>query len=91
MLLLAITSWYATFTQYQPWSRIVTSFTTIIALLALVNLTRWSSHRHKVGSLIETHPQKRVAVDGALVVIGLGFLALTFFCYESIYASGIGN
>lgn len=79
--LLAGASWYALFTQYHAWGWIVTGFTTLVALLAVVNLSRWSSHRKKVGQAIDTQPDKRIAVDGLLVSLGIAFLALGIFVY----------
>lgn len=78
---LAIAAWYATLFYYQPWGWVVTAFTTLIAALGLINLSRWSTHRQKVGTVIKTQPAKRVAVDVVILLMGVGFIGLALFVY----------
>lgn len=82
-VLLAGTAWYATLFHYQPWGWMVTGFTTLIALLGVLNLSRWSTHRQKTGQAIDTQPQTRTGVDVTILILGLLFVFLAFFVYES--------
>lgn len=80
-ILLGAASWYATLFHYQPWGWIVTGFTTLVASLGALNLSRWSSHREKTGKAIEGEPQTRLSVDLTILVLGLLFTYLAFFVY----------
>lgn len=78
---LALTAWYATLFHYQAWGWIVTAFTTIIALLAIANLSRWSAHRETTRNAIETQPETRILVDVVILLLGVFFAALAVFVY----------
>lgn len=65
----------------QPWGWLIIAFTTVIAFFAVVNLARWSTHRQKVGTLIDTQQGKRVVADGVIVLLGLFFVYLGLFVY----------
>jgi len=80
-VLLAGASWYATLFQYQSWGWIVTGFTTLIAFLGVLNLSRWSSHRQKTRKAIDTQPKTRTSVDVVILVLGVLFTYLSFFIY----------
>ncbi len=79
---LAIAAWYATLFHYQAGGWIVTTFATLIAMIGLVNLSRWSTHRQKVGQAIATQPAKRKAVDITILLLGLFFVGLALFVYQ---------
>lgn len=79
--LLAGAAWYATIVAYQPAGWVVTSFTTLIALLGTLNLMRWSSHRKKTGHAIEKEPGTRTNVDITILVLGIIFVGLAVFVY----------
>lgn len=81
IVFLAIAAWYATLFHYQAWGWIVTAFTTLIAALGLLNLSRWSTHREKVGAAIKTQSPQRKAVDTVILLLGLGFTGLAWFVY----------
>jgi hypothetical protein len=80
-VLLAGASWYATLFRYQPWGWIVTGFTTLIASLGMLNLSRWSTHRQKTGDAIDTQPETRIGVDVVILLLGGLFTYLAFFVY----------
>jgi hypothetical protein len=80
-LILAAASWYATLFHYQPWGWVVTGFTSLIASLGLLNLSRWSSHRQKTGEAIDNRPRTRAGVDLAILFLGLLFTYLALFVY----------
>jgi hypothetical protein len=80
-VVLAGISWYAMFFYYQPWGWLVTGFTTLIAVLGVLNLSRWSTHRQKTGQAIESQPETRTGVDITILILGIMFLVLAFFVY----------
>lgn len=80
-VLLAGASWYATLLHYQPWGWVVTGFTTLIAFLGVLNLSRWSSHRQRTGEAIDTQPGTRVGVDVTILALGVLFTCLALFVY----------
>lgn len=80
-VLLAGASWYATLFHYQPWGWVVTGFTTVIAALGVLNLSRWSAHRQTTGLAIDTQPDTRIGVDVTILVLGMLFTYLAFFVY----------
>ncbi|RIK43516.1 MAG: hypothetical protein DCC55_05555 [Chloroflexi bacterium] len=78
---LATASWWATLTGSHPWGWIVTGFSTLIALLGILNLSRWHAHSRHVGKLIATQPKERTKVDLFLLGLGILFAALAIFVY----------
>jgi hypothetical protein len=79
MIVLAALAWYATVFHYQSSGWIVTAFTTLIAVLAALNLSNWSTHRQHTGETIAAQPGTRIATDLVILVMGVGFAYLTFF------------
>jgi hypothetical protein len=80
--LLALTAWYATFSQYAAWSWIVTGFLTVVSLLAMINLLRWSQHRIRLlDSIAEDQAAYRRQVDVGLLGIGTVFGILGFIVF----------
>jgi hypothetical protein len=80
-VLLAGIAWYATLFHYQSWGWVVTGFTTLVAILGILNLNRWSTHRQKTGQAIEKQPGTRTGVDIMLLILGGIFAALGIFVY----------
>ena len=80
-VLLAGASWYVTLFHYQPWGWVVTGFTTLIAFLGVLNLSRWSTHRQKTGQAIDKQPGARIGVDVTILLLGVLFTYLGFFVY----------
>lgn len=80
-VLLAGASWYATLFHYQPWGWVVTGFTTLVAALGVLNLSRWSAHRQSTGKAIDTQPDTRIGVDIIILVLGILFAYLSLFVY----------
>ncbi len=77
VLMLASVAWYATLLHYTAWGWIVTGFLTLISLLAVVNLFRWSQHRMQLlAAIAEEQAPSRQRVDVGLLVVGLLFGAL---------------
>lgn len=71
MLGLASVAWYATFVHYAPWSWLVTGFLSLISIMGVANLRRWSQHRVELlGAIAEEQADYRTNVD--LLIIGLG-------------------
>jgi hypothetical protein len=79
---LTLAAWYATFTHYVAWGWVVTGALTFFAVMAVVNLRRWSGHRAALFQAVSAPQTKtRQRVDGGILLFGSLFLALAFFVY----------
>ena len=70
-------AWYATMQDYVAWSWLVTGFLTLISVLAVVNLFRWSRHRVALlAAIAEEQATYRQQVDVGLLSIAGAFAVL---------------
>jgi len=76
---LALVACYATIFHYQPAAWAVTGPLTAFACLALHQVLRWETHRHKMLRLV-THPHVG-RVDYVLLVAGALFVTLALLVY----------
>jgi hypothetical protein len=58
IMILAVLAWYATSCHYQFAGRIMTVFTTLITVLATLNLSHWSTHRSTPGKRLLPNPER---------------------------------
>jgi len=80
LVTLTAIAWYATFTADVRFGWIVTAFLTAVAILAIVNLTRWDLHRQTAMIAVRSVAKRR-AVDILLITFGIGFLMLAWRVY----------
>jgi hypothetical protein len=78
---LALASWWAILTGGEPWGWIVTGFSTLIAIIGILNLSRWHTHSRHVGAMIATRAKDTTKADLFILVLGILFAALAIFVY----------
>ncbi len=75
MIALTVGAWYATLMHYMAGGWKVTGFLTFFAVMAVINLRRWSIHRAALFQAISrAQTASRQRVDGAILCLGLFFL-----------------
>jgi len=76
---LALVAWYATIFHYTPWGWIITASLTSLACVSVYQLSRWTTHCHRMRKLVANPTVWRV--DWLLLAIGALFLALAVYVY----------